>query len=54
MIYTNKKELAESLKKHRITIDSMIERWEVKQVFNQKGKRVWYVKVIDFIKYLVK
>ncbi len=53
MIYTNKKELAESLGKNRITINRMLRDNEVKEIVNQKGKRVWYVKVIDFIKYLI-
>ena len=31
----------------------MIRDKEVKEIVNQKGKRVWYVKVIDMIRYLL-
>ena len=53
MIYTNKKELAKSLWVCRITINRMLRDNEVKEIKNQRGKRIWYVKVIEMIKYLV-
>ena len=31
----------------------MIKRWEVKEIYNDKWKRVWYIKVIEFIRYLI-
>ena len=52
-VYTTKKWLASDLWKHRITINRMLKDKEVKDVYNQKWKRIWYVLVIDFIKYLV-
>ena len=52
MIYRNKSEISQHLQCSRQKVYSMIERWEVKEVHTSK-KKVWYVIVLDFIKYLL-
>ena len=52
MIYKNKSEIARNLECWRQKIYNMIDRWEIKPVYI-KDKRIGYVIVLDFIKYLL-
>lgn len=53
MIYTTKVKIAKALNKSRPKIDKMIQEGEIKTLFNDTGKKVGFVVVLDFIAYLV-
>lgn len=53
VLYRNKINLARNINVDRATVDRMLKRWEVKEIVDDRWKRVWYVKITDFIKYLL-
>lgn len=53
MIFKKQIEVTDHLWVFRQKITSLKARWEVKEVFDNKWNKLWYVIVKDFIKYLV-
>lgn len=53
MIYTNKKKLALAIWVSRPTLNKMLNKWEAKAIYDDNWKRVGYIELINFIKYLV-
>lgn len=49
MLFTNKKLLAEDLKVDRRTINTMIKKWEVIEIYNNLGKK-HYIHILTHIK----